>query len=164
MISVRSTAPAARRPAPHIGSRGGLYMIRRGISMAEMAGRTTVCEPHPGYRCRSIRATGRETCAKIALWLKGLGASSRRGSRAGHPHRADPGGVAAYFSRPADFNTGCWLRFFAMIEPVTLEEQSVGLHKLLHDFAFHFFGAEGLENLRGRHWAFISLVGPTWGF
>ncbi len=58
-----------------------------------------------------------------------------------------------------------------MIEPdvgraagATLEEQSVGLRKLLHDFAFHFFGAEGLENLRSRHWAFITVVGPTWGF
>jgi hypothetical protein len=47
---------------------------------------------------------------------------------------------------------------------LTPNEQSVGLHKLVHNFAFHFFGPEGFDSLRGRRWAFISLVGPTWGF
>lgn len=45
--------------------------------------------------------------------------------------------------------------------------QVVSSHVLVSEFGRRFFGDEAIDALRGvsgRRWAFITFIGPTWGF
>jgi tetratricopeptide (TPR) repeat protein len=44
------------------------------------------------------------------------------------------------------------------------EEESVSARGFIGDFALHILGRDALDDLRGRHWTFIGIVGPTLGF
>src|SRR5580692_2754201 len=55
-------------PALHIGSRGGLYMIRRGISMAEMARPIGGPWPARGQKPNRRGPSGTGVATPLALW------------------------------------------------------------------------------------------------